>query len=318
VEEAMFIIRSRQCLAVLLFLVILLMAGLPHSALTFTALPNDEAAKLFAYDRATGFDLKEESAKEQDGVALLDINYAAYHQRHGRIRAYLVKPQSTGVPPRAGVLFFHWLGEPKGDRSEFLDEAIALAKRGTVSLLIQGYFPWLEPPTEGRADRQQVIEQTIEVRRALDLLLSQPGVDAKRIGYVGHDYGAMYGAIVAGVDKRVKAYVLMAGMGSFSDWSLKYWPKTAARGEKAYREAVKEVDPIRHISRAAPAALLFQFSNSDIYIPKSTANAFYGAASEPKEVKWYDVEHHLNIEAASRDRRAWLTKQLGLAETMKN
>ena len=70
-----------------------------------------------------------------------------------------------------------------------------------------------------------VIDQTIEVRRALDLLLSQPQVDAKRLAFVGHDYGAIFGGIVAGVEKRVKACVLMAGMGNFSDWSLRpsFW-----------------------------------------------------------------------------------------------
>lgn len=55
-----------------------------------------------------------------------------------------------------------------------------------------------------------MIDETIEVRRALDLLLAQPQVNRKRIGFVGHDYGAMYGALVAGVEKRVKAYVLIA------------------------------------------------------------------------------------------------------------
>jgi pimeloyl-ACP methyl ester carboxylesterase len=89
-----------------------------------------------------------------------------------------------------------------------------------------------EPPTDGKADRRQVIDQTIEVRRAIDLLLLQPEVDPKRVGYVGHDYGAMYGSIVAGHDKRVKAYVLIAGMGNFGDWSLKYCLLPACKAQK--------------------------------------------------------------------------------------
>ena len=108
----------------------------------------------------------------------------------------------------------------------------------------------------------------------------------------------MYGAIIAGIERRVRAYVLIAGTGSFSDWSLKYWPATAARGELAYRQALKDVDPIRHISRAAPAALLFQFSNADKYISREAADDFYRRASRPKQIKWYDAEHNLNVEAA--------------------
>jgi dienelactone hydrolase len=270
----------------------------------------DSATKLLAYDRSIPFDLKEVTTTEQDGVTIRDINYAAYASRHGRIKAFIVRPKGKG--PFAGVVFFHWLGEVKSDRTEFLDEAIVLAKQGAVSLLIQGYFPWSQKPIDGPTDRQQVIDQAIEVRRALDLLLIQSEVDKRRIGYVGHDYGAMYGSIAAGVEKRVKAYVFMAAIGNFSDWSLKYWPTTAAKGEAAYREAITPLDPERHVARAAPARLLFQFANNDKYIPKTLATAFFDKASEPKQVKWYDAIHDLNVPAAQMDRRLWLTTQLGL------
>src|SRR5260370_19655593 len=134
---------------------------------------------LFNYERSRGFDLKETSSRDQEGVTIRDIDYAASNPAHKRVDAYLVMPKGSGR--FAGVLFFHWLGDVKSDRSEFLDEAIALAKQGAVSLLIQGNFPWKEEPSEAQADRRQIIDQTIEVRRALDLLLSHPQVDRHRI-----------------------------------------------------------------------------------------------------------------------------------------
>ena len=286
------------------------------SQLTASALPHkakDESARLFNYNRSVAFDLKEESAKEQDGVTIRDVSYAAYTAQRGRVKAYLVQPGGKG--PFAGVLFFHWYGRPNGNRSQFLDEAVALAKRGTTSLLIEGYFPWSVAPLNASTDRQRVIDETIEVRRALDLLLSQPGVDPKRIGFVGHDYGAMYGAITAGVDKRVKTYILIAGIGSFSNWSLDYWLKDAPAPDKeAYRQALKPIDPITQIAQAKAAALLFQFANSDEHIKREAAIAFYDAARGSKQVKWYEGKHELNVEAARNDRREWLTRQLGLAK----
>jgi dienelactone hydrolase len=272
--------------------------------------PDKKKASLFAYDSSVPFDLKEESVKEEDGVTIRDVNYASYAPKHGRIKAYLIQP--TGKGPFAGILFFHWLGEEKSDRTEFLDEAVALGKQGTASLLIQGYFPWLEMPTDGETDHQQIIDQTIEVRRALDLLLSQPKVDKRRIGFIGHDYGAMFGSIASGVDKRVKTYVMIAGMGTFSDWSLKYWKGPSQKGADAYKQAVKDVNPIAFVSHAAPASLLFQFANNDKYISKEVAEEFFNAASKPKEAKWYDATHDLHIEAARNDRREWLTRQLSL------
>jgi len=290
---------------------LLLMTYLQCPGLASTQERNGASARLFAYKRSLAFDLKETSSKEQDGVFVRDVNYAAYNPRHKRIEAYVVLPQGKGR--FAGVVFFHWLGNVKSDRTEFLDEAVTLAKQGTVSLLIQGYFPWLEEPSEAQNDRLQVIDQTIEVRRAIDLLLSLPQVDSKRIGFVGHDYGAIFGGIVAGLEKRVKTYVLMAGMGNFSDWSLKYWPVTATKGEDIYRQTMSSVDPIHYIPRASPATLLFQFSNNDKFIPRTTATEYFDAASKPKQIKWYDAIHYLNVEAALKDRREWLTRQLRLA-----
>lgn len=312
----MYTVRHHQRTSLpFLLLLILISAWSQAAALPPAQKSRDEAARLFAYDRSAAFDLKEVSAREQDGVQIRDVDYAAYTRQRGRIKAYLVSPAAKGS--FAGVLFFHWLGRPNGNRDQFLNEAVALARQGTVSLLIQGYFPWTVDPVDGKTDRQRVIDEAIEVRRALDLLLSQPGVDARRIGYVGHDYGAMYGAIVAGVDKRVKSYILMAPIGSFSYWSLAYWlKKESDTFKEEYLRALGPVDPITHIPRAAPAALLFQFANSDEHIPKAEALAFSAAASKPKEVKWYDAKHDLLVEAALKDRREWLTRQLGLARAV--
>ena len=123
----------------------------------------------------------------------------------------------------------------------------------------------------------------------------------------------MFGGIVSGVERRVKTYVLIAGLGNFSDWSLEYWPVTAARGKDVYQRAVEELDPVRYVSHAAPAALLFQFAKTDHYITTEAAAAFFEKASETKQIKWYAAEHDMNVESARNDRRAWLTRELRLA-----
>jgi hypothetical protein len=66
-------------------------------------------------------------------------------------------------------------------------------------------------------------------------------------------------------------------------WAESYapftWPATAKGSEEAYRQATRALDPIRYVSHAAPAALLFQFSNTDIYIAKARAMGIFRGAS---------------------------------------
>jgi len=247
-------------------------------------------------------------------VTVVDLSYAAHDPSFspltgGRTLAYLVKPQGDG--PFAGVIYLHWLGHYNNSRAQYLDEAITLAQHGAVSLLLQGYFPWMTSP-KGAADRPLIIGQEIELRRAVDFLLSQPEVDPERLGYVGHDYGAMYGGMLAGTDPRLKTYVLLAGTPSFADWSAYFGSIDFLKPEN-YLPVVEDLDPIQHISNAAPASLFFQFAQNDRFIPEEAGNRFYEAASEPKKIEWYTAAtHELKVEAALQARQDWLADQLNL------
>jgi len=50
------------------------------------------------------------------------------------------------------------------------------------------------------------------LRRGIDLLSARPGVDPSRLAYVGHSFGAQWGAILTAVDDWGKAAVLMGGL----------------------------------------------------------------------------------------------------------
>jgi len=265
---------------------------------------------LFDYDPGTDYQLREDSVFFRDGIRIGDISFISGNPQHGRIKAFLVTPSAK--KPCAGIVYFHWLGRPDGNRLEFLDEAVTMARKSVISILIQGYFPWIEAPVSGDRDRKQVIDQTIDLRRAVDILLTRPEVDKNRIAFVGHDYGAMFGSLMSGTDKRVKAYVLVAGMGNFGDWSLKYWEKTNREGAENYRKALAPVDPVHHIARSASASLLFQFATEDIYIDRKTALDFYDAASEPKMIKWYNTAHEMMTPEVRNDRMSWLKEQLDI------
>jgi len=260
---------------------------------------------VFDYDASVPFDVKINSQIEQDGVTVTDLSYVSYDPNYsvsmrGRTVAYLVTPQGEGS--FAGVIYLHWLGNTNSSRSQYLDEAVELAKHGVICLLPQGYYPWMAFPTLEESDHPLILGQIIEMRRAIDFLLAQPGIDSKRLGYVGHDYGALYGGVLAGIDYRMQTYILIAGSPSFGDLDP-YWN---------YTSNVPDLDPINYLPKANPASLFFQFGRRDQNVPDEQANRFYESASSPKRIEWYDDNHQMLSESARKDRESWLMEQLDL------
>jgi dienelactone hydrolase len=276
------------------------------------AIPRAPGSFLFARAHTVVPTVTTDTIRLIDGITVRDAHIASCSPRHDDVHFYVVRPEGNG--PFAGIFFFHWLGRPKGNREEFLDEALRFAHEGTVSVLIDGYFPWKEEPTAGPTDKQQVIDQVVDARAVLNVLLHEPGIDSTRIAFVGHDYGAMFGGILSGIESRIKTYVLVAGMGNFGDWSLKYWTGPASAGERAYRDTLDPVDPIHYVAHAAPASLFFQFARTDKYISAETAGAFSGAASSPKEVRSYETTHEMDIPEVGRDRYDWLKREIRIGK----
>ena len=69
----------------------------------------------------------------------------------------------------------------------------------------------LVPDPRRAKDYEFTAQMAKDVRRALDVLLAQPGLDKSRVAIVGHDFGAMWGALAAPADPRVTHFVYMAG-----------------------------------------------------------------------------------------------------------
>jgi len=278
---------------------------------TPTLVAPTQPASVFDYDVSRPFDVKINSQTEQDGITITDLSYASHDPSfstslNGRTLAYLVTPQGEG--PFAGVVYLHWFGNPNNSRKQYLEEAVELAKQGVVSLLLQGYYPWMASPTLDAADRPLIIGQINEIRRGIDFLLTQPNVDPKRLGFVGHDYGAVFGGTVSGIDQRLKTYVLIAGVPTLGDFQ-----QVGITLPDGYLPLIEDLDPIRYVSKAKPASIFFQFAQRDQFVSQDMANQFYEAASEPKKITWYDDNHQMANETVRADRLAWLNEQLGLS-----
>jgi sugar lactone lactonase YvrE/dienelactone hydrolase len=283
-------------------------------AATTQAAP-ETLSTLFADGARTPPAVKVVGTEARDGVTTEDITFEG--SGGAPVEAYLVRP-SEGRGAFAGVLFVHWFSppHPTSNRTQYLEEARALARRGTVSLLVSTF--WSDPARyrarRWQDDFQNTVNQARDLRRALDVLVSRPGVDAARVAYVGHDYGAMFGALVSGADARPKAYALIAGAARFPDWYLFGSSSGVPAGAEleGFRKRFATLDPVNAV-RQSKAAFLFQYGENDRYTPRENFVELYLAAPAPKRLATYASGHPMDAEAIRRDRTEWLSERLGLA-----
>jgi predicted esterase len=241
------------------------------------------------------------------GVTVTDLAFDG--GEIGESEAYLVAPADGGGGP--AILFFHWLegGAPTSNRTEFLDDARGLAHRGVTSLLVQGTLPWRERPASIEHDRKLIEREVAMLRRAVELLLAQPGVDPARLVGVGHDFGGMYLTLLFGVERRIAALVLLAPTARWADWFTAYWRLEDAAED--YAAALAPLDPIEWLALADGRPVLLQFASDDEYVPAEVAAEISAAAGTSAEARIYAAGHALSEEARI-DREAWLADRLGL------
>jgi dienelactone hydrolase len=228
------------------------------------------------------------------------------------VQAYLVRPAGELKKNSApGVLWLHWLGEINNDRSEYLPEAITLAGEGVVSVLPLGYFPWVPNPDGTTGDVTLVENQVAAFGRALDRLAGVRAVDDSRIALVGHDYGAMYGAILADSDHRISSMVLQAPDALMGNWFAQFWLGLEGAERDAYLALFDGLDPVDHTARLGDR-VFFQWAGDDFFIGADVRDA-YAASSPEADVKLYENQDHEFRDSARVDRLAFLRDQLGLS-----
>ena len=276
--------------------------------------PFAELEEMYAYDTSEplGF---EELAKERQGKATV---YMVEYQSSGyAVPAYLVIPDGQG--PFPAVLYAH--GYTMTERY-YLDDAVALAQEGYAGLLIEyphvrepgvEYFSW-----DARSDVEGFEQYVIDLRRGIDLLESLPGIDAGRIGFVGHSIGGWVGSILSGVEDRIDAYVLTAvgSYGSAQPEGSGFAAPLPEGDELAeYQEGMVVVYPVNYVGHSRGAVFLFQASKADEIVSLGNIQALFEAAPEPKTLRWYAgpqqnlplyEHHHLGCE-----RQYWAMATLG-------
>jgi cephalosporin-C deacetylase-like acetyl esterase len=268
----------------------------------------------FIYEREAPLEFTVLEEQVRDGARIQDISFKS--PLSGRVSAYLILPLTARL--QAGLIFGHW-GE--GNRAEFVDESVVLAHLGIASVCLDASFcrPQEYEPEETlpEADLQWILD----VSRTVDLLQDRFALATGCIGYVGHSFAASFGGVVAGVERRITAYVLMAGTARATEVMrtsthplvVEARKSMPAEAWESMLAAEAPYDACHYIGQAAPAALLFQFARHDDFVPAQEAAYYFELASQPKRIAWYEHCGHELSAQARVDRALFLCAQLGLS-----
>jgi len=273
---------------------------------------------LFEYDKTKLPKLECEELTQRRDAFVRGCAFAG--PRGGQINLLLVEPKLAN-PPFAAVLFQHGGGQ---SMTNYLSEALLLAQSGVVSMLA-------DAPARGAGVNSELNQTALEdsqrfqadvvvsLRMALDHLLRQKGVDARRAAFVGHSYGAVAGGALAGVEPRFRTFIFLGGIVSEADHirddKSPYWQ--AMRDRMTPEDFAKTIEAIRVTDPAnylplAKAPVLVQCARFDTPANLAGCLKVHELAGGPKRLTRYDDDHHFTSWEAARDRMMWLADHLAL------
>jgi dienelactone hydrolase len=278
----------------------------------FGAVATEADRALFAYDVDAPLNLQKTAAYTMNGVEVSAVSFSS--PDGGSVTGLLFDPVNrSGLRP--GIVLMH--GAP-GTALQMAGQGQALADFGAVVIAIDAPFarrsgPWIQFSTEDRAEQIQLIK---DLQRAVDVLRAQPNVDDERLAYLGISYGGAMGALFAGIERRLKAAVLVVGDGGLVSHftgpeDFNYMAGLSCAIRVNWFRAMAPIEPVRFIAHAPPTALLLQNGRSDTLVPVADAEALHAAAPGPTTIRWYNAGHGLN-QQATFDRLDWLHEQIGL------
>ena len=279
---------------------------------SFGGMATEAERSLFAYDVSAPLNLQKAVESTNNGV---EVSAISFNSPDGGSATGLLFDPVTRSSLRPGIVLMH--GMP-GTARNMAGLGQQLAELGAVAIAIDAPFARRagQPVRFSTEDRAEQVQLMKDLQRAVDVLRARPNVDDDRIAYLGISYGGAMGALFAGIERRIKAAVLVVGDGGLVSHftgpeDLNFMAGLSCATRVNWFRAMTPVEPIRFIAQAEPTRLLLQSGRLDNLVPAPDAEALHAAAPQPKMIRWYDAGHGLNQEAMF-DRMDWLHEEIGL------
>lgn len=228
-------------------------------------------------------------AEVRDDPDYLRVHLTFSNPSGQRVTGLFLRPKASGVYPVA--LLLHGLGGTKETIVARFGKTLLAQGIATLSLDADrhGERKRVETSAPSGLDFLKVIGSgVVEYRQAFDYVQTRPDVDRRRIGLAGYSMGAMEGAILSGVETRIRAAVLFVG-GDLVQ------PRIATLPESV-RPFLQTVSPANYVGHISPRPVLLINGEQDTTVPKAAALLVQAAARRPKEIRWINGGHELPVE----------------------
>jgi dienelactone hydrolase len=272
--------------------------------------------EFYDYDLEFPFELEVSEGETRGNCTLHDLKFESAHDE--MVPAVYSRP--TGPGPFPALVFLHGRG---GNKRNIVELAPTIASAGYAGIAIDCQYHGDRNPRgkniyseHAYSDRDAMIQTVIDGRRAVDFLQSRDEVDSKRIGLLGGSMGGILGTLLAAVEERIRASVLLVAGGNWEILAQKsqHPDGKSLRGKtvdvKRLARIMAPVDPINFVDLISPRPVLFQLGSKDEIVPAETGRLLVEAAKEPKEVDWYDAGHGLPLEKVVPRVLSWLEVNL--------
>lgn len=231
--------------------------------------------------------------------------------------AYLLVPDGDGPFPAAVVVFYEaktGIGEGK---SNLLDYAYQLARRGFVTLSV-GSPPASFFPSKDKAQLQPLSFHAYVAANCYYILASLPYVDANRIGIVGHSYGGKWALFASCMFERF-ACAAWSDPGIVFDerrGNVNYWEPWYIGHEPG--EARKPGIPKEENPRTGPYKKLFEAGRDlhELHVLMAPRPVLVSGGSEDPPERWKALNHSVAVNRLlGYENRVAMTNRKGHAPT---
>ena len=223
-----------------------------------------------------------------------------FHAGSDAIPGILLLPRNP--VPAPGVVLLHGYSSRKEHLSDGFGAALQRQAIASLSIDLPLHGTRADP-LQAQATRNPLALMGIwrqalrEARLALGYLGARPEIDRACLAVAGYSLGSFLAVMTAASEPSVRAVVLAAG-------------GDLPAGTPLSKVARAVADPLRAIRRLRGRPLLMVNGTADRTVLPEQAQRLFDAASEPKELKWWNAGHVLPPAAIDYSAQ-WLRERLG-------